>query len=357
MGNLALFLCTLLATLLALAQFGRRVSAAHALVWWIIFATLLACAARPSWFEPLADALGVHLVSNLVLAALAMLLLIQVFELQAAVTTGERRLRRSVSQQAVSDYLMRQRDRQRDPDMAPRVLVVAPCYQEQSNVTRFVAECQNLSEQHPDIRFVVVDDGSSDETPQLLESLAPGDHATHGANLNVSGVLLTGFRLAQRLNVEFVVQCDSDGQHPVDQIYELVELARQEHYDLLVGSRFVPGPHPAEKIDPRRRFGIWLLSQALRLACPQFRMHDPTSGFRVFSRRAAVLLSAHMPDEYPEPECVALCGRAGLKVGEHSVRMRARQGGVSSLTGFVQFRYMSKVFTALLAMCLRDRPK
>jgi glycosyltransferase involved in cell wall biosynthesis len=57
-------------------------------------------------------------------------------------------------------------------------------------------------------------------------------------NNNVSGVLMTGFQIALLAGFDYAVQCDGDGQHPVNEIERLLEEAKAHHADLLIASRF-----------------------------------------------------------------------------------------------------------------------
>ena len=61
---------------------------------------------------------------------------------------------------------------------------------------------------------------------------------SHDVNIGVSGVLLTAFKIAKENDFESVVQCDSDGQHPIEEIPRLLKFSSQNRFDLLVGSRF-----------------------------------------------------------------------------------------------------------------------
>lgn len=80
---------------------------------------------------------------------------------------------------------------------------------------------------------------------------------------------------------------------------------------------------------------------------------DPTSGVRVYSRAAVKILTGNLPDEYPEPESIAILATHGLKIAEIPVTMQARASGVSSLNGFKNLAYMAKVISALVGLRIR----
>lgn len=101
-----------------------------------------------------------------------------------------------------------------------------------------------------------------------------------------------------------------------------------------------------------RRGGIRWLSFLLRVL-GGLHITDPTSGLRAFGTRALALLCEVYPDEYPEPESNLLLGRAGLRLVEVPVKMRARDGGQSSLGGWTAIYYPVKVTFALVVEALR----
>ena len=128
--------------------------------------------------------------------------------------------------------------------------------------------------------------------------------------------------------------------------------------DLTIGSRFA-------QVDTReisayresttlaRRIGSQLISLALNAFGRGVTVHDPTSGFRVYSDEAIRFLIPYMPDDYPEPESIALLKVRGLKVQEFAINMQQRQGGVSSISGLKSLEFMIKVFTSLISLRLR----
>ena len=104
-----------------------------------------------------------------------------------------------------------------------------------------------------------------------------------------------------------------------------------------------------------RRTGIhlfaFLLSRLLRQP-----VTDPTSGFRLYNRRAIALFARDYPHDYPEVEAVLMLHHHRLTMREVPVRMFQRGGGVSSIGGSGKsFYYMVKVLLALFVGLGRRR--
>lgn len=331
------------------AQFGRRMSASNALSWWLASLFLIVATISPTVYRPIADFLGIETISNFILAALSFFIFCNMIELTASHTKVERKLRQFVSASAVEDYVSSIKNS--EPIEA---LVVMPCYNEESVIEEIVYRMQRLCEKHPHIDFCVVNDGSIDSSERILRRIAPQNFVSHQVNIGVAGVLLTGFRLGTHRGAKFVVQCDADGQHPIERIPSMVSEARESGADLLIGSRFVPGlaVENLKSTSPLRFAGSRLIGIMLRIFCRG--IGDPTSGFRVYSQKAVSILIKDMPDEYPEPESIALLVVAKANLMEIGVSMDARKSGVSSIGGIKSSQYMLKVFSALLGLRMRS---
>ena len=85
-------------------------------------------------------------------------------------------------------------------------------------------------------------------------------------------------------------------------------------------------------------------------------MTDPTSGFRLYNRRAIRLFARDYPNDYPEVEAVLMLHAHRLRMTEVPVKMHQRGGGRSSITKGRSLYYMIKVSLALLVGLLRRRP-
>jgi hypothetical protein len=82
---------------------------------------------------------------------------------------------------------------------------------------------------------------------------------------------------------------------------------------------------------------------------------DPTSGFRLYNRRAIELFSRHYPHDYPEVEAVLILHHHRLRMSEIPVKMYTRGGGISSISTGKSVYYMIKVLLALFVGLGRRR--
>jgi hypothetical protein len=229
-------------------------------------------------------------------------------------------------------------------------LAVVPAYNEAGTVGRVV---RTLRESAPAFDVVVIDDGSTDST--AAEARAAGARVlTHPFNLGIGGAVQSGFKYAQENSYDYMVQVDGDGQHDPTEIEKLV--ARMEAdptMDVVCGSRFL---EDLEYVGPvSRRAGIHVFAFILsRLVDP--RITDPTSGFRLYNRRAIGLFARDYPHDYPEVEAILVLHHHRLRMCEVPVRMFQRGGGRSSIRSGKSVYYMVKVLLAIMVGLVRRRP-
>ncbi|MDX2022389.1 MAG: glycosyltransferase family 2 protein [Deltaproteobacteria bacterium] len=233
--------------------------------------------------------------------------------------------------------------------MAPRrILVIVPCLNEEESLPGLLDQ---LEEAHRYLRpraqldVLVVDDGSVDRTSEIAHARGVRV-ASLCRNLGIGAAVQTGLRLAARDGYDWAMQIDGDGQHPPAELEKLLERAEgPDQPDLVIGSRFLT--KQGFQSTRMRRVGITWLSLLLR-ASAGIKVADPTSGFRLFGKRALTLFDEVYPYDYPEPESLAIARAANLKVVEVPVHMQERQGGASSIFGFKAAYYMVKVTLAVL---------
>jgi glycosyltransferase involved in cell wall biosynthesis len=233
----------------------------------------------------------------------------------------------------------------------PRLsLAVVPAYNEAANVADVV---RALHRHAPDFDVVVIDDGSTDATTASAER-AGARVVRLPFNLGIGGAVQTGFTYARENDYQYMVQVDGDGQHDPAEIATL-QAAMAEHptVDMICGSRFATDTGYVAPIS--RRTGIHIFAFLLSRLVGQS-VSDPTSGFRLYNRRAIELFANDYPHDYPEVEAVLMLHHHRLRMREVPVRMFQRGGGVSSIRSGKSAYYMLKVLLALFVGLARARP-
>jgi glycosyltransferase involved in cell wall biosynthesis len=235
------------------------------------------------------------------------------------------------------------------PSAARRLLVVIPAYSEEGKVGRVVAAAR--AQTGADV--LVVDDGSTDAT--AAEARAAGARvASHAVNLGYGAALQTGYRYALRHGYDAVLQLDADGQHDPESIPRLLEAL--DRADVVVGSRFLGMGSYRPPL--ARRLGMRLFGLVGSLLSGK-RLTDPTSGYQAISREALRFYShERYPADYPDADVLAMGVRAGLRLEEVPVVMRASEDGKSMHGGLWRpLYYVFRMSLALFMVPLRSEKR
>ena len=233
-----------------------------------------------------------------------------------------------------------------------KCLAIIPAYNEAAAVPRVIA---SLRRDAPGFDPLVIDDGSTDGTARSAAG-AGARVVSHPFNLGIGGAVQSGYRFAMEHDYDIAVQVDGDGQHDVRHLAEFVEfLRRNPHIDMVTGSRFLDPSGEGYRSSVSRRMGIRIFAATLS-AITRRRITDPTSGFRMTTRRGISLFANDYPHDYPEVEAVLMVHAHRLESAELPVRMRARESGVSSIGSTQSVYYMVKVLLAIFVGLFRARP-
>ena len=175
-----------------------------------------------------------------------------------------------------------------------RVFLALPAYNEEAALPGlFEALARELYGAGQEGKIVIVDDGSTDRTPRLIEdwsSRLPLERLRHSENRGLGETVRDALQRAVELASpdDVVVTMDADNSHSPALIPEMVRLLEQG-YELVIASRYQPGAAVLGLSRFRHRMsdGARLL---FRLAAPIPGVRDYTSGFRAY--RASLLQRA-----------------------------------------------------------------
>lgn len=222
-----------------------------------------------------------------------------------------------------------------------KILVIIPVYDEAENIEKVISE---LKEAVPLYDYVIINDGSKDDTKQIL--MKKKEKVINLAvNLGIGGAVQTGYLYALENNYDIAVQLDGDGQHDSSYLRKLIKPIEFGEADICIGSRFVL--RQGFQSSGLRRAGISFLSFVIYL-CTGKKVKDVTSGFRAVNREYIEFFANEYPQDYPEPEAIVMAYRNGARVKEVPVAMREREKGVSSIDFKRGVYYMIKVTLSIL---------
>lgn len=214
-----------------------------------------------------------------------------------------------------------------------KTLIIIPAYNEQDNIKRVV---DNLEENYPQFDYIVVNDGSRDETAKICR-----DNGYNlidlPVNLGLAGGFQTGLKYAYRNDYDAAIQFDADGQHLPEYIQPMIDEMEKTGVDIVIGSRFVTRPKPKNM----RTLGSYLITAAMWITTGK-KLTDPTSGMRLFNRKMIKEFAVNA-NYTPEPDTISYLMKNGATVSEIQVEMAERIAGESYLNPVNAAKYMMKM--------------
>ena len=225
-------------------------------------------------------------------------------------------------------------------------LIIIPAYNESANIEKTVA---SIKKDAKGFDYVIINDCSVDNTRKICED--NGFNIVNlPINLGIGGAVQTGYRYAYEHGYDVAVQVDGDGQHDPEFLDTMAVYLVDHNLDMVIGSRFIE--KKGFQSSYTRRMGIRFFTGLIKLMTGKT-ITDPTSGLRMIGRNAMGLFAYDYPRDYPEPESVVAILRRNMKVEEIPVVMKAREGGVSSISLKKSVYYMIKVPLAILIERIR----
>jgi glycosyltransferase involved in cell wall biosynthesis len=214
-----------------------------------------------------------------------------------------------------------------------KTLVFIPAWNEQESLPGVLEE---LRKELPEAHVLVVDDGSTDQTAEVA-SKHGAQVLSFGENRGLRAAIAAGYGYAAEHGYAYCGRVDADGQHPVAELRNLLELVRSDRWDVAVGSRFATAggngfSRERYESSGARRLGTGLLRRSIEVVLDQ-PFHDATSGMYAVNARALPLLARPYSSGAPEVEGILRLHDAGLRVTEVPVEMRERASGESKLRG------------------------
>ncbi|MCZ6861405.1 MAG: glycosyltransferase family 2 protein [Alphaproteobacteria bacterium] len=175
-----------------------------------------------------------------------------------------------------------------------KLIVQIPCFNEERTLAGAIAEIPRAIPGVDSVEVLVIDDGSSDATVEVAWQ-AGADHVIrHRANKGLAAAFRTGIDGCLRYGADIIVNTDGDNQYAGSGIPALIRPILDGAAELVVGDRQVQqSPHYSPVKRRLHALGTKVIQRLSRTE-----VTDPVSGFRAFSRDAAMLLNVVSPFSY-----------------------------------------------------------
>ncbi len=209
-----------------------------------------------------------------------------------------------------------------------KLYIVIPAYNEEENIVNVVNDWYAVVEKTgPESRLVVVDDGSKDNTYQLLNDMAktrPQLLPLTKVNGGHGPAVLYGYRYALGAGADYIFQTDSDGQtNPAE--FDAFWQARRE-YDVVIGNRSVRGDGKAR--DFVEKVVCFLLRMYFGI-----KVSDANAPFRLMKADVLKKYIHRLPEDFSIPNIMFTTYFVyyGENIAFKEITFKPRQAGTTSL--------------------------
>lgn len=162
-----------------------------------------------------------------------------------------------------------------------KVLLITPTYNESENIQKFIDSTKKFKE----LFLLVVDDNSPDGTATIVEKnmqiIDSVKMIKRSGKLGYGSAIIEGYKWGIENNFYYFVQMDTDFSHRFEDLIKL--LNEKSNYDLVIGSRYVPGGKTSGW--PKRRQYLSKFANKLCRLVFKSSIKDQTSGFRLLNKK------------------------------------------------------------------------
>jgi glycosyltransferase involved in cell wall biosynthesis len=218
----------------------------------------------------------------------------------------------------IASVLATANERDERTHMSPKLSIVIPVYNECGTIVQVIESVRRLA---IDKQIIVVDDGSTDGTRDVLASLQDMPNVEvffHSVNQGKGAALQTGFRLAEG---DIVIVQDADLEYNPEDILKVIEPIERGETSIAFGSRYLQANHQNSSII--HRLGNWGLTTFSNLMNGQ-KLTDMETCYKAFRREVLEEINVEQRRFGFEPEITAKIARRGLAIVEVPIRYNAR---------------------------------
>lgn len=190
-----------------------------------------------------------------------------------------------------------------------KLIIQIPCYNEAGSLPETVAELPRHIPGVDTIETLIIDDGSTDDTIAVAESLGINHIVRHTRNLGLAQAFKSGLDASLRLGADIIVNSDADNQYPGRYITDLVTPILHGEADIVIANRQI---EQIEHFSPLKKslqkLGSWTVRTVSNTEVP-----DAPSGFRAYTQDAALRLNILTRYSYTL-ETIIQAGKMGLRI-------------------------------------------
>jgi len=187
-----------------------------------------------------------------------------------------------------------------------KITIGIPAYNEEKNIAKIIVQLKKVADQ-----ILVCDDGSTDSTSEIAESLG-AIIIKHPKNLGYGSAIRSIFLKSREINAEILVTIDADGQHKIEDVKKVTKPIVDGQADISIGSRFLEEGDNAPKY---RKLGINIITKVTNSSLSE-KITDAQSGFRAYNNKVLQSLTPSDSGMGISTEILIKSSNLGLKIAE-----------------------------------------
>lgn len=220
--------------------------------------------------------------------------------------------------------------------------IIIPAYNEAKNIPLVIPGVIGFCREH-NYQLIIVNDGSSDNTKELLDEFDSEECFTavhHKINRGYGGAIKSGIAVC---DTEYLVTMDCDGQHLVTDINNLLAALKSQNADMVVGSR-----KGLKSASVSRSLGKRIIRFVIKRLMP-LPVYDINSGMKLYNATLGKKYATICPNSmaYSDVICLAFINRFH-KVIESPINIKERQMGQSSVNIKTAFHTIYEIFNIIV---------
>lgn len=196
-----------------------------------------------------------------------------------------------------------------------KLIIQIPCLNESGTLAIALGALPRQVPGFDTVEWLVIDDGSSDNTADLARSLGVDHVVRHPVNRGLAAAFMTGLDACLARGADVIVNTDADNQYEASDIPKLTAPILASQADMVIGERPIAQTEHFSWIKKKlQRLGSWAVRVASRT-----QVADAPSGFRAISRGAAMRLNVFNEYTYTL-ETIIQAGMSNLRVTSVPIR-------------------------------------